>query len=214
MSVMTSRVDGRHLPADRAVTDTQLHTGRARMGVSKASVSMRITALEKAAGLPLVRRTTRAVHLTEAGQALVSSAGPAFERIGAGFTSVKDLTGEPRGTVRVTAPVALGRQHVAPALSLFLRKFPEITVHLALTDRFVNLAHEGFDLAIRHTSVAPDSYVGVAAVHHAVGAGGFAGLSPAPRHARASSGSGRPRLPALLGRQQQRYVVVHARRRR
>ncbi|MBN9474952.1 MAG: LysR family transcriptional regulator [Bordetella sp. SCN 67-23] len=130
-----------------------------RLGLSKASVSMRIGALERAAGVPLVQRTTRSVVLTEAGRELVADAAPAFERIDAGFTAVKDLSGTPRGTVRVTAPVALGRQHVSPRLAAFFRNYPEVRIHLDLTDRFVNLAQEGYDLAIRHTAAAPESYV-------------------------------------------------------
>lgn len=130
-----------------------------RLGLSKASVSMRIGALERAAGVPLVQRTTRSVVLTDAGRELVMDAAPAFERIDAGFTAVKDLSGTPRGTVRVTAPVALGRQHIAPRLATFIRRYPDVRIHLDLTDRFVNLAQEGYDLAIRHTSDAPESYV-------------------------------------------------------
>ncbi len=130
-----------------------------RLDISKASVSMRVGELERAVGVPLVHRTTRAVGLTEAGRQLVSDCAPAFERIDAGFDAVRDLTGSPRGTVRVTAPVALGRQHLAPLLAAFLRRFPEIRVQLDLTDRFVNLPQEGFDLAIRHTSNAPENYV-------------------------------------------------------
>jgi DNA-binding transcriptional LysR family regulator len=120
---------------------------------------MRIGALERAAGVPLVQRTTRSVGLTEAGRQLVADAAPAFERIDAGFIAVKDLSGTPRGTVRVTAPVALGRQHVAPQLAPFIRRYPDVRIHLDLTDRFVNLAQEGYDLAIRHTGAAPESYV-------------------------------------------------------
>jgi len=130
-----------------------------RLGLSKASVSMRIGALERAAGVPLVQRTTRSVALTEAGRELVADAAPAFMRIDAGFTAVKDLSGTPRGTVRVTAPVALGRQHVAPRLAAFFRSYPDVRIHLDLTDRFVNLAQEGYDLAIRHTAAPPESYV-------------------------------------------------------
>ena len=59
----------------------------------------------------------------------------------------------------VTAPVALGRQHLAPCVAAFLRRFPEIHIELELTDRFVNLANEGFDLAIRHTNTAPETHV-------------------------------------------------------
>lgn len=130
-----------------------------RLGVSKASVSMRLAELERAAGLPLVRRTTRSVALTEAGLKLVDETQASFARIEQGFASVKDLAGAPRGLLRVTAPVALGRQHVAPALPAFLQRYPEIRLELDLNDRLANLAQEGFDLAIRHTSAPPDTHV-------------------------------------------------------
>jgi DNA-binding transcriptional LysR family regulator len=61
--------------------------------------------------------------------------------------------------VRVTAPVALGRQHLAPCVATFLKDFPEIQIELELTDRFVNIANEGFDLAIRHTNTPPETHV-------------------------------------------------------
>lgn len=130
-----------------------------RLGVSKASVSMRLAELERAAGLPLVRRTTRSVALTEAGLRLVEETGASFARIEQGFASVKDLAGAPRGLVRVTAPVALGRQHVAPTLPAFLHRYPEIRLELDLNDRLVHLAQEGFDLAVRHTGAPPDTHV-------------------------------------------------------
>ena len=130
-----------------------------RLGVSKASASMRITELERAAGVLLVRRTTRSVGLTEAGQQLVNDMLPAFGRISESYTAVKDLVGTPRGLVRVTAPVALGRQHLAPCVAAFLKQFPDIQIELELTDRFVNLANEGFDLAIRHTHTPPETHV-------------------------------------------------------
>ncbi|GAA5236595.1 LysR family transcriptional regulator [Verticiella sediminum] len=130
-----------------------------RLGISKASVSMRVHALERATGLALVRRTTRQVSLTQAGHALVAEASPAFARIGASLLAVKDMTGTPRGNLRVTAPVALGRQHLAPLLSAFLRKYPEIRIELELVDRLVNMLHEGFDLAIRHTSAPPETCI-------------------------------------------------------
>lgn len=130
-----------------------------RLGVSKATVSLRIAELERAAGVPLVRRTTRAVNLTEAGQRLVDDIQGAFLRIEQGFTQVQGLAGQPRGLVRVSAPVALGRQHVVPLLPAFLRRYPEIRLELELHDRLSNLAQEGFDLAIRHAHAVPDTHV-------------------------------------------------------
>lgn len=130
-----------------------------RLGISKASVSTRMGELERAAGVPLVRRTTRSVGLTEAGQQLVDDTQAAFQRIAQSFASVKDLAGSPRGLVRVSAPVALGRQHVAPRLPAFLQRYPEIRIELDLSDRLVNLSQEGFDLSIRHTQAPPDTHV-------------------------------------------------------
>ena len=147
-----------HLLTVLAQTRSYTQAAR-RLGLSKASVSMRIAELERAAGVPLVRRTTRSVGLTEAGQQLADDTQGAFTRIEQSFASIRDLAGTPRGLVRVTAPVALGRQHVAPTLAAFLRKHPEIRLELDLTDRFVNLAQEGFDLAIRHTQAPPDTHV-------------------------------------------------------
>ena len=147
-----------HLLTVLAATKSFTETAR-RLGASKASVSMRISELERAAGVLLVRRTTRSVGLTEAGQQLVSDMQPAFSRISESFTATRDLVGTPRGLVRVTAPVALGRQHLAPCVASFLKRFPDIHIELELTDRFVNLATEGFDLAIRHTNAPPETHV-------------------------------------------------------
>ena len=147
-----------HLLTVLAHTSSYTQAAR-RLGISKASVSMRIAELERAAGVPLVRRTTRSVGLTQAGQQLVEETEAAFERITHSFAGVRDLSDVPRGLVRVTAPVALGRQHITRTLPPFLRQFPEIRVELDLTDRFVNLAQEGFDLAIRHTQAPPDTHV-------------------------------------------------------
>jgi DNA-binding transcriptional LysR family regulator len=130
-----------------------------RLAVSKAAMSQRIAELERAAGVPLVRRTTRSVRLTEAGQQLVDSTRGAFEAIERSFAGVKDLAAAPRGLLRVTAGVALGRQQIVPRLAAFLREHPEVRIELELSDRLSSLAQEGFDLAIRHTASAPDTHV-------------------------------------------------------
>ncbi len=147
-----------HLLTVLAATRSFTEAAR-RLGVSKASASMRISELERSAGVTLVRRTTRSVGLTEAGQHMVNEMQPAFARISESYTGARDLVGTPRGLIRVTAPVALGRQHLAPCVATFLQQFPEIQIELQLTDRFVNLANEGFDLAIRHTSTPPETHV-------------------------------------------------------
>jgi len=147
-----------HLLVVLAQTRSYTQAAR-RLGISKASVSMRIADLERAAGMPLVQRTTRSVALTAAGQQLAAETELSFTRIAQSFTAVRDLASTPRGLVRVTAPVALGRQHMTGLIAGFLQRYPEIRIELDLTDRFVNLAQEGFDLAIRHTHAPPDTHV-------------------------------------------------------
>lgn len=135
-------------------------TGAAqRLGVSKGAVSQRVAELEQKAGIALVQRTTRSVRLTDAGRALVNGTRQAFSTIEQGFESIRDLAHSVKGVVRVTAPVALGRQKIVPAIAPFLRLYPDIRIEMELSDHLSSLAQEGFDLAIRHTSTVPDTYV-------------------------------------------------------
>ena len=131
----------------------------ARLGVSKAAMSQHIAELERAAGVELVRRTTRSVQLTQAGQRLVDETRTPFEQIAQSFASVRDLAGAPRGLLRITAPVALARQQLVPRLAEFLRLYPEVRLELDMSDRLSSMGTEGFDLAIRHTAAPPDTHV-------------------------------------------------------
>ena len=131
----------------------------ARLGVSKAAMSQRMADLERMAGVPLVRRTTRSVRLTEAGQRLVDDTRGPFEQIAQSFAQVRDLADAPQGLLRVTAPVAFARQQLVPRLADFLRAYPDVRLELELSDRLSSLATEGFDLAIRHTAAPPDTHV-------------------------------------------------------
>jgi DNA-binding transcriptional LysR family regulator len=131
----------------------------ARLGVSKAAMSQRIAELERAAGVPLVQRTTRSVRFTEAGQRLVDDTRGQYDTIAASFANVREMAGVARGVIRVTAPVAFGRQQLVPRMSGFLRENPEVRVQLDLSDRLSSIVTEGFDLAIRHSAQAPETHV-------------------------------------------------------
>lgn len=149
-----------HMLTVIAETRSLTQTAR-RLGIAKSSVSMRLKDLERALDLPLVRRTTRSITLTAAGLQLVDETRASFAHIEQGVASAKDLAGTPRGLVRMTAPVALGRQHIAPSIPSLLTRYPDIRLELDLSDRFVNLVQEGFDLAIRHASRVPESHIAV-----------------------------------------------------
>ncbi len=130
-----------------------------RLGLSKAAVSQRVADLERHLDQQLVQRTTRSVRLSEAGLRLVEQAEPGLALLNRSLSEAREAAGTPRGLLRVTAPVALGRQHVAPALPAFFERYPELRIELDLSDRLVPLAQEGFDLAIRHTSAPPETHV-------------------------------------------------------
>jgi len=147
-----------HMLTVIAETRSLTQTAR-RLGIAKSSVSIRLKGLERVLGVPLVRRTTRSITLTPAGQQLVEETGASFLHIERGIAGVRDLAGAPRGLVRMTAPVALGRQHLAPAIPRLLERYPELRLELDLNDRFVNLTQEGFDLAVRHASRVPESHI-------------------------------------------------------
>ena len=130
-----------------------------RLGVSKAAVSQRISDLERVAGVPLVRRTTRSVHLTDAGRQLVHNTRDAFDQIAWSFSSIRDLAQEPGGLLRVTVPVAFARQQLLPRLPEFLKSYPQIRLELDLSDRLRSLTSDGFDLAVRHVAEPPETHV-------------------------------------------------------
>lgn len=130
-----------------------------RLSVSKAAMSQRIVELEKATGVALVRRTTRSVHLTEAGRRLVEDTREAYAHIAHSFADVRDMAEVPSGLVRITAPVAFARQQLVARLPAFLQRYPQIRLDLDMQDGLVSLASEGFDLAIRHVDAPPDTYV-------------------------------------------------------
>lgn len=142
------------------VAEARSFTRAARqLGISKSSVSMRIKGLEQAVGVPLVHRTTRSVALTPAGLQLAEHVHASFAHIEHAFTAARDLVTEPAGVVRVSAPVALGRQWISPAIPALMRRYPKLRLDLDLSDRLVNLTQDGYDLAVRHSNEAPGSCV-------------------------------------------------------
>lgn len=130
-----------------------------RLSVSKAAMSQRMAELELAAGVPLIRRTTRSVRLTEAGQQLVDDTRDAYAQIAHSFSGVQDMAETPGGLLRITAPVAFARQQLVARLPEFMRRYPSIRLELDMSDALVSLATDGFDLALRHVEEPPDTYV-------------------------------------------------------
>lgn len=127
--------------------------------LTKSAVSKQVSRLEQALGARLLNRTTRTLSLTEAGGAVYEHCARIVAEAEAAELSVSRLAAAPRGVLRLSAPVTFGKMHIAPAIPEFLRRYPDIQVRISLLDRFVDLAEEGYDLAIRLTQKPGENLV-------------------------------------------------------
>ena len=124
------------------------------LSLSPSGVSKIVSRLEERLGARLVQRTTRKLSLTEAGAAFHARVGQILVDLADAEAEVQATTLRPRGNLRVSAPVVFGQMFVAPLLGELLNTYPELSVELNLTDRFVDLIDEGMDLAIRIGSLS------------------------------------------------------------
>jgi DNA-binding transcriptional LysR family regulator len=122
-----------------------------RLRQSKSMVSKAVTQLEKSVGARLLNRTTRAMSVTEAGAVFYEHCARIVEELEQAKLAVGQFHSETRGLLRISASVAFGTLHIAPALPEFLARYPDVRIDMAIGDRFVDLADEGFDVAIRIT---------------------------------------------------------------
>jgi DNA-binding transcriptional LysR family regulator len=141
---------------DRVATTLNFTVAARQLKLSQGAVSRQIRALEEELGAPLFHRTTRKISLTEIGQGFHQRCARILEDLEEARRLASDLHAEPRGQLRITAPVPLGQRYLAGAIAQFLARYPQISVEVVLTDRLVDLIDEGFDLAIRVGNL-PDS---------------------------------------------------------
>ena len=125
-------------------------------GVGQPAVSKQITALETYLGAHLLRRTSRSLSLTEAGQDFYESAVRLIDDWESARSRVGRGQSAPSGLIRVTVAPVFGRLHVVPLLPAFFARYPDIMVETIVTDCTVNLVEEGIDLAI-HNGALDDS---------------------------------------------------------
>lgn len=123
-----------------------------RLDTSKSRVSKSVARLEAALGVRLLQRSTRRLSLTEIGEAYFEHCDRILDELAQADSTVSRLHLEPRGRLKIGASVAFGTLHVAPALPGFMMQYPELAVDLTIGDRMVDLAEEGYDLALRITA--------------------------------------------------------------
>ena len=118
-------------------------------GMTPSGVSRVISRLEEHLGVRLLQRSTRRMSLTETGSVFYQRSLQILHDLDEAEVEASAASLQPRGLLRLSVPVVFGRQYIAPLLQPLREKYPELSIELMLSDRFVDLIEEGVDLAVR-----------------------------------------------------------------
>jgi DNA-binding transcriptional LysR family regulator len=128
-----------------------------QLGVPKSTLSRALSRLEDHTKTRLLRRTTRAIALTEAGRRFYEQVAPHVGGLGDALAGLAEREDAPRGLLRVTAPVDVGEAFLGDVITRFVARYPAVEVDVDLSGRMVDLVQEGFDVAIRASKKLKDS---------------------------------------------------------
>lgn len=120
-----------------------------QLDMPNSTVSAKISSLEKRLGVTLLHRTTRKLHVTQAGQIFFARCLSGIDELKNAEEEVSLSQREPQGTLRITAPALLGSSLLPEIIAKFMTKYPKIKLEFILADRVVDLIAEGIDVAIR-----------------------------------------------------------------
>ncbi len=130
-----------------------------RLQCSKAQVSRRVTALEQHLKTKLLNRTTRTLHLTEAGQVCFELSCNVHDAVKAGIDQLDHLNQHPQGKLKISLPPAFGEYALAPLWPKFCRQYPDINLDVQHHTRVVNVIEEGFDVVLRRAHLADSNLI-------------------------------------------------------
>lgn len=135
----------------RVVEANSFGAAARRLGLSASVATKHVAKLEQGLGARLLNRNTRTLSLTEAGSALYAHCQRMIEHLESSDVALAETQAEVRGSLRISGPPSMVAMHVAPLLAQFRRRHPLIELELDLSNRIVDLAEEGYDLALRVT---------------------------------------------------------------
>ncbi|MDB5461504.1 MAG: LysR family transcriptional regulator [Caulobacteraceae bacterium] len=143
----------------RAVDLGSFSKAAAEAELKVSTVSRYVSALEVDLGAALLNRSTRALHLTEAGSAFYDRAIGILAEVEDARQSTSALNATPQGLLRVAAPGAFGRRHVVPHLKVFRDLYPQVRLDVSLSEATVDLIDTGIDVAVRIGALADSTLI-------------------------------------------------------
>ena len=142
------------LLALKAVAEKRNFTVAAtQFGVSPSAISQTIKQLEKRLGVTLLARTTRSTSLTQAGEQFLNQAGPALDQILAAMESVRSFADKPLGLLRLNMPKLAYVSYLAPLVTSFLKRYPDVSLELTFDDKQTDVIGKGFDAGVRLSDI-------------------------------------------------------------
>jgi len=130
-----------------------------KLGLSRAQISKSVMQLEAHLGTRLLNRTTRRISLTETGKVYFERCLSILDDIDELEASTSEQSKTPKGRLSICAPTSFGILHLQSALTDYLNQFPEVQITLSLSDRFVDVVEEGFDVVVRIAELDDSSLI-------------------------------------------------------
>jgi DNA-binding transcriptional LysR family regulator len=144
-----------------AVDAGSLSAAARKLGTPLATVSRKISNLERHLKTQLLTRSNRQLALTDAGRNYLTACRRILEELDEAERAAAGEYSTPKGHLTLSAPIVFGRLHVLPVVTAFLKAYPEIDVRLALADRMINLVEDHVDAALRIGSLADSSMTAI-----------------------------------------------------
>ncbi len=142
------------------VVDAGSFTAAAKkMGVTPSAVSRQMARLEEALGVKLLERTTRNLTLSEAGKVAYTYSLSMIDAAKKACDISSSISLEPRGYLRVSVPKAFGKQVLSPLIPTFLKRYPQIKLHIKVTDHFIDPISDEIDVVFRLTDKPTEGLV-------------------------------------------------------
>ena len=130
-----------------------------KLSISKAMVSKHVQNLENSLGVRLFNRTTRKLNLTDVGSTYYAKVNSILADIDETESLISQINSEPKGKLKIVAQPSFGAFHLSRALSLYLKKYNEVTAHIELSQRIPDLVEEGIELAFHVVALNDSMYI-------------------------------------------------------